>query len=73
LGTIPILCEPAPAGLLAPTGVPGQYSAGIGNVNLSDGCGETFEWTVRIWCDWGGLGGPLVLPVLTALLQCTGC
>lgn len=73
LGTIPILCGPAPAGLLAPTGVPGQYSAGFGNVNLSAGCGETFEWTVRIWFDWGGLGGPLVLPVLTALLQCTGC
>lgn len=73
LGTIVLLCGPAPAGLLAPTAVPGQYSAGFGNVDLSAGCGETFEWTLRIWFDWGGLGGPLVLPILTAMLQCTGC
>jgi hypothetical protein len=73
LGTIPLACGPAPGGTLVPTGVPGQYSAAFNNVTLSAGCGTSFEWTIRLWFDWGGLGGPLVIPVLTALLSCTGC
>ena len=73
LGTIPLICGPAPAGTLAPTGVPGQYSAAFANVPLSAGCGETWEWTIRMWFDWGGLGGPLVIPVMTAIARCKGC
>ena len=69
----PLACGPAPGGTLVPTGVPGQYSAAFNNVTLSAGCGTSFEWTIRLWFDWGGLGGPLVIPVLTALLSCTGC
>ncbi len=73
LGLIPIICGPAPAGMLAPTGVPGQYTASFNNVTLNAACGDYWEWTVRLWVDWGGLGGPLKIPVLTAILYCTGC